>query len=567
MNFKTTHNKMHDLSFRGLLLFLCGHNTLELIALSWFTSLQPPQALFILPWFSLAVCISILLSKKLFPAIYDRYKLYMIFGVLASMLVYRTLVVDDNIIGTPTNLSLLPVLVGFGLFHSKKLGFGLLLVLLLWNALHASAVFNGFLTPWVLAYPPLLELYFLTASFGMIVLISSLNEHYSSHIDRVLRFREATLNRDLKIISYLNNANQYAFKSFRHNIDVQSRKVQDLCKQLAKHIESSDKIYTTLATSEKLLLIIDKILRNIELRAHDWVDQAKSPPLNKQQIRQKTFQDASLDRRLLIYIGLLLGLGIVFYLNQVSLHHFAIAQAILSVFFIGLGFLVSYYPRLSIYTGISIFTLYLLFMHTQFSSYSGTAPIMQMTELLFSIFLIYRFGWKRIFFVPVLFVVFAILQFYLVRYGLSSATILHDPPLPALVLFYFLIGLSLLILSRFFKKRQEEYAEMMRQQNKERRNRRDELWIVKTQRKEQLTRIYELSDRNSHRLRAPVARIMSLLELQKEGVPAEMIELQLGQSVIKVILKALEELQSEIHHMQQHFEHIQAHAPEELFVE
>jgi hypothetical protein len=475
---------------------------------------------------------------------------------LGLSLCFGFIVVDDNLIGTPTNLAMLPFIIGFGLLHSSRWAYRLLFGILLYNIVHAILIEMQVISPLILSYNSVFELLFLTATFTIIIILGSLNAHYSSHIYRVLRIRKQAIEQDIEHTAYLNNTNYYNFIRFQKDLDTQSRDVMSLISDVRhlflEPIEKKPK--EALSKTGKMLSAIDQIVRNIESKAKQWSDAPTKPKLSKIERIKTTTCDESLDRKVLFYVGLLMAFGTIFLIDDSTLFLYVLGLASLAIFFFLSYALYPYKPKWARFFGFFVITCTLIFLHFRFSSLHGTAPILQMTELIFSLFLIYRFGWKRVVFVPVLFVVFSFIEFYLIRQNMMETTILHDPPLPTLVIFFFIIGLSLLLLSNFLKKRLAFFIQQLSEQNKERLLKRDMLWQLKNQHLNHMKQLYKLSDSNSHRLRAPVARVLGLLGLYSELYSVQMIEEEFGKSMTDLINTSLNEIQDEIEQMQQHFE-------------
>lgn len=559
MSLKTIQYKLYLLSLKWMVFFAILHSVTEISMMLMYAKHDPKFFFIIFPVTALIVAVYLFISILLKREISISKSTYVFNWWIGFSLCFGFFVVDDNLIGTPTNLIMLAVLIWYGLFFPKSWGIALVLGLLVYNGTRSLLLNFTDFNPLILDYHPIFELYFLLATFCLIVILSSLKKHKSNRLYSILLTRQQILEVDIQHTIRLYNATYFDYRAFKTNFDEHTREVLGICKQVYQLLLTplSAKPKQIFNKTERLLNTIDSILRAIQSSVISWNDMEVAPKLNKNKFKHINFTDYALDRKIFLYFSIILAIGITFFINEKNLHSYAIITLFLTFLF-ALTYL--FYPINPKFTSVFGFfntTLILIYLHFSFSSLSGTAPILLMMELLFCIFLIYRFGWEKVFLIPIVFIVFSCIHFYLIRSGTIQSIILHDPPLPNLVLFYFIIGLSLLVLSSFFKDRSTDFIQKLEDLNKERRAKRDELLRIKHKRSKQINHLYELSDTNSHKLRAPVARILSLVALFNEVPSLEVLKEEFGLNMVESINQSVAEIENEILDMQLHFEQYQ----------
>lgn len=210
--------------------------------------------------------------------------------------------------------------------------------------------------------------------------------------------------------------------------------------------------------------------------------------------------------------------------------------------FISLGFYKKY-PNTSFFIVVACFGLVLAISNAIFSATNGGGPILAVTEMFYSVVLIYRYGFRRTWWIPVIFVSGAYAHLFAFENQQFSHWVIDDPIAIKYALYFMLVGTALFVFSMSFSKKLNTLGAQLT-------NTTDRLEITKNEvakSARDLELAYEaikkISNHNSHDLRRPVARVMSLLQLYHDvGEELEVVESMLGKSLKGEIAKAIEEM-------------------------
>lgn len=204
-------------------------------------------------------------------------------------------------------------------------------------------------------------------------------------------------------------------------------------------------------------------------------------------------------------------------------------------------------PDLSLLVVIISFGIVLSISNGIFSASNGGGPILLVTEMFYSVVLIYRYGVRKTWWIPLIFITLSYVHLYSYESQLFDHWIIDDPIAFKYYIYFFIVGSALFIFSMSFSKKLDVLVKKLTIARDRLSETKDE---VESQTKD-LEKAYEaikkISNHNSHDLRRPVARIIGLLQLYNDmGQELELVESMLGKSLQEEINLAMQEMQEEL---------------------
>jgi|GEM_PF-7008303 len=201
------------------------------------------------------------------------------------------------------------------------------------------------------------------------------------------------------------------------------------------------------------------------------------------------------------------------------------------------------FPKSSFLIVVISFGVVLTISNAIFSATNGAGPILAITEMFYSVILIYRYGIRKTWWIPAFFIIGAYVHLYAFESGTFSHWAIDDPIAEKYTIYFMLVGTALFVFSMSFSKKLKVVASRLTTTTSRLIETRKE--VEKSTKDLELAyeAIKEISEHNSHGLRRPVARILSLLQLYKDmGEELEVVESVTGKSLKIEISKAIEEM-------------------------
>jgi signal transduction histidine kinase len=209
-------------------------------------------------------------------------------------------------------------------------------------------------------------------------------------------------------------------------------------------------------------------------------------------------------------------------------------------------------PKISFYTVLIGFGSILVIARFLYSSEIGSSPVNSMAELFFCIVVIFRFGIKRTWWVPFSFIVLSYVKLHL--FGLDLIPFATNDSLAAsrLLLFFFFVGSFLYAFTSVFS---IQLTTLISRLRKTTARYKDTILALEKENAE-LNKAYaaisEISSRNSHEMRRPVARVQALLQMYEDmGQDEALVNEMMNISLPTEIEKALNELQNQLQEFEQ----------------
>lgn len=219
-----------------------------------------------------------------------------------------------------------------------------------------------------------------------------------------------------------------------------------------------------------------------------------------------------------------------------------ILLALSIISFVSLGFYKKH-PKGSFFLVVASFGVILAISNAIFSATNGGGPILAVTQMFYSVVLIYRYGIKKTWWIPVFYVFCAYAHLFAFQSGKFSHWSIDDPISIKYALYFLLIGTALFVFSLTFSKKLNVASTRLTKTTERLQQTRDE--VEKSTRELELAykAIKKISNHNSHDLRRPVARILSLLQVYHDmGEELEVVESMIGKSLKEEINKAIQEM-------------------------
>jgi hypothetical protein len=319
-------------------------------------------------------------------------------------------------------------------------------------------------------------------------------------------------------LNQINNTSKVEINSFKRFIQTRSKQLLRLVKECKNLLDEHGMNYDRKIKEHihSIYLDMDFLIRHIEQKAKHQ--------LSNKIITRKTLQlDAfnSLlenlksmhDRSFLMYVSLITLLAESILLPSAAYPSISVIILCCAALMSLLYLLYEWLPDLCSSLGFGILVSVLLFLHLQMSSRNGMAHVIQMAEMMLSIYLIFRFGWKYALWVGISFICFSIICMALIRSGKWDPVMRFDPDPVSLVGFFAIAASSFILLARFSVTRNDIMQHQLDILHQQTQQKRYDLSKTYKEHKQKLDQINSISTSNSHELRAPIARMMGIMDI------------------------------------------------------
>lgn len=207
----------------------------------------------------------------------------------------------------------------------------------------------------------------------------------------------------------------------------------------------------------------------------------------------------------------------------------------------------SRYPQSSFLVVVISFGVVLTISNAIFSATNGGGPILAITEMFYAVVLIYRYGVRKTWWIPVIFIIGAYAHLFAFESKQFSHWVVDDPEAIKYTLYFLMIGTALYVFSISFSKKLNILSSRLTTTTDRLQETRIELEKSTKDLELAYESIKKISNHNSHDLRRPLARVMSLLQLYNDvDQDLEMVETMIGKSLKEEIRAAIKEMQEEL---------------------
>lgn len=204
------------------------------------------------------------------------------------------------------------------------------------------------------------------------------------------------------------------------------------------------------------------------------------------------------------------------------------------------------HAKLSFYSVLFGFALTLILARFIYVSKNGGSPINAMAELFFCIFVIYRFGIKSSWWVPLTYILIAYLRLYAYEAGNFSHWVVDDPNAIRMLLFFLFVGAFLFLFTGIFSLKLGTLSTRLTNTTERYKTTLSLLEEENEQLENAFQAIKKISSHNSHEIRRPVARILAIIQMYEDMGKDEQLTNELMSIDMRMeIKKALAELSSE----------------------
>lgn len=212
------------------------------------------------------------------------------------------------------------------------------------------------------------------------------------------------------------------------------------------------------------------------------------------------------------------------------------------------------YPE-QVFKGVAIaFGIVLLLARLSYTNSLGSSPVLAMAELFFSVMMIFRYGIKKLWWLPTAFLLLSAIRLYVIENQWFNHWAVDDPSGLSIIFFFFFAGFFLYLFTAFYTSRLQRVsarldftAKRMTQiaeQTKENTAILEQHYAI----------LQELASHNSHELRRPVARIQAVIQLyddllDQEMDPHEMTGIPLRDELItnmKEVIREMDQFEHQI---------------------
>lgn len=111
------------------------------------------------------------------------------------------------------------------------------------------------------------------------------------------------------------------------------------------------------------------------------------------------------------------------------------------------------YPQSSFLVVVAAFGIVLTISNAIFSATNGGGPILAITEMFYAVVLIYRYGIKKTWWIPVIFIIGAYVHLYAFESKQFSHWVIDDPEAIKYTFYFLMIGTALYVFSISFSKK------------------------------------------------------------------------------------------------------------------
>lgn len=183
------------------------------------------------------------------------------------------------------------------------------------------------------------------------------------------------------------------------------------------------------------------------------------------------------------------------------------------------------YPEITIKAISVAFGSLLIFARLTYTNEIGSSPVLSITELFISMMMIFRYGWQKVYWVPLGFILLSILRQVAFDMSWFSHWYVQDPPKLILVIFFALVGFFLQLFSSYYIVKLQKVSKRLMKSS----NQLEDLIELQENENIQLERsiaeLQDMSSRNSHEIRRPIARMQAVIQmyedLQQSGLNPE----------------------------------------------